>query len=301
MPKLNVQQNNQNVIQAFKNALAIGNLKGIIASDGNHNFSAAGSNRNLLDNQFFTINQRGFAGGSTAGYTVDRWKNDNGSAITFSDGVIGLPANTVFIQPIEPDLYAELVGKTVTLSVLYSDNTIASGTITVPSSGSTYATGTPRLAMNGTNKRFFCYPSTSISVKAFKLELGSVSTLANDAPPDYEEELLKCQRYFIRINAETAYGVIGTAYISAANNALMLLNINMRARPTTVTTSGTFRIMANGTSYSGVVLTADKDVSNSRVLRFSCYRSAAGLTIGQAALITADNNAASYIDISADL
>ena len=53
MPKLNVQQSSQNIVQAFRNTLAIGNLKGIIASDGNHNFSTAGSNRNLLDNPWW--------------------------------------------------------------------------------------------------------------------------------------------------------------------------------------------------------------------------------------------------------
>ena len=61
MPKLNVQQNNANVIKALRNALAIGQVKGPIASDGADNFSSAGSNRNLLDNPFFTLNQRGQA------------------------------------------------------------------------------------------------------------------------------------------------------------------------------------------------------------------------------------------------
>lgn len=40
MPKLNVQQNNANVIKALRNALAMGAIKGPIASDGSDNFSA---------------------------------------------------------------------------------------------------------------------------------------------------------------------------------------------------------------------------------------------------------------------
>lgn len=40
MPKLNVQQNNAGVIQALKNALAIGQINGTLACDGENNFSA---------------------------------------------------------------------------------------------------------------------------------------------------------------------------------------------------------------------------------------------------------------------
>ena len=40
MPKLNVQQNNAGVIQALKNALAIGQINGTVACDGENNFSA---------------------------------------------------------------------------------------------------------------------------------------------------------------------------------------------------------------------------------------------------------------------
>lgn len=42
MPKLNVQQNNQGVIQALKNALAIGQINGTLQCDGANNFSAGG-------------------------------------------------------------------------------------------------------------------------------------------------------------------------------------------------------------------------------------------------------------------
>ena len=38
--------------------------------------------------------------------------------------------------------------------------------------------------------------SQHITIESIKLELGSVSTLANDLPMDYTTELLRCQRYF---------------------------------------------------------------------------------------------------------
>lgn len=43
--------------------------------------------------------------------------------------------------------------------------------------------------------RFYATPNGS-SIVAVKLELGSVSTLANDPPADYATELLKCMRYY---------------------------------------------------------------------------------------------------------
>ena len=259
-----------------------------------------GGGRNLVDNPFFTINQRGFTVGSTVGYTVDRWKNDNGSAITFSDGVIGLPANANFIQPIEPDLYAELVGKTVTLSVLYSDNTIASGTITVPSSGSTYATGTPRLAMNGTSKRFFCYPPTNISVRAFKLELGSVSTLANDAPPDYGEELAKCQRYFQRVVAPS-YGNgfgFGRAHSATECRVYIPLPVPLRASPSvSITNIGSVSLAGNGNTYSCTAMAYSGRSESGVNLSFTT----SGLTTNQLYLLYRSGSADVHIDLSADL
>jgi hypothetical protein len=38
----------------------------------------------------------------------------------------------------------------------------------------------------------------SVTIKAVKLEFGSVSTLAMDTAPNYQQELAKCQRYFYK-------------------------------------------------------------------------------------------------------
>ena len=215
MPKLNVQQNNQNIIQAFKNALAIGNLKGIIASDGNHNFSTSGTNPNLLDNWYFVgggsqlgdgifpINQRGQSSYS-GGYGIDRWKcwqasttTLTASGLTFATGASGDGLFQYFTQ----GFYESLYGKTVTVSAiingqLYSVTGTASADcwIATQFDGDNYigyiCNGNEanfRISLNGGGR--------SATIQAAKLELGTVSTLANDAPPDFGEELRKCQRY----------------------------------------------------------------------------------------------------------
>lgn len=208
------------------------------------------SNPNLLDNPWFTVNQRGKNTYNGAGYAVDRWylwvnstltKNSNGSITLSSSSWRNL------IQIFELGLFNKLVGKTVTASVLLDDDTVSSCTFVFtdprnsykqfnlypnPFSGKVfsifiYGSSNTNIA----NRPYFnLYTNVDVTVKAMKLELGSVSTLANDVPPNYQQELAKCQRYFWR-SAEQRY-MVGVA---ANGNQLMVQNIpfptKMRASP----------------------------------------------------------------------
>lgn len=256
MPKLNVQQNNQNVIQAFRNALAIGNLKGIIASDGSHNFSTAGSNRNLLDNPFFTVNQRGVNGTITNGqYGLDRWMAGGGT-VTMATGGITLGAGNSYAmqRPADPSIFN---GKTVTLSVMTSDGVIESGTVVAQTgSAKTVRTANFELCIGYTAYNSFYFYNTSSSSKtviAAKIELGSVSTLANDAPPEYAEELAKCQ-YYCRVIETSGYFAFGIAAGSA--NIQTPLQYAMRARPSVSFTGSIAIFGANDLTVSSIVVSA---------------------------------------------
>lgn len=166
------------------------------------NFSGQ-SNENLIDNPFFTVNQRGQANYTAYGllYTVDRWEiasantslSVNASGVTFTrfDGYTGyfrqVLANT------------SIKGKKVTVSVLLQDNTLLSSTVTFPTSGTETLQFSAALNVNLTVSGSDCYfdvlgvAGATISLTAVKLELGSVSTLANDVAPDYAFELAKCR------------------------------------------------------------------------------------------------------------
>lgn len=258
MPKLNVQQNNQNVIQAFKNALAIGNLKGIIASDGSHNFSTAGSNRNLLDNPWFTVNQRGFTSNTNSNNVpaVDRWKINNGSgtqSITNDGFKIDLSETTSYCSFQQAFGNDELAGKTITISVC-SNGTIYSTTATIPARTTATQTAMSYTYTSGQLVRLFVMPTSSAysyllqfsmtgvvaTIRAVKLELGSVSTLANDAPPDYWQELDKCLYYFERItNNGSSPITIGAGFADGVNNLYAPVHIHRkRAGIATISTSG---------------------------------------------------------------
>lgn len=171
------------------------------------------SHENLLDNPWFTVNQRG----ETSSYFADRWKlyaseltytNSNGVTIS------GTPSSIENIaeQKIEWDRLKDHIGKAITLSVLI-DGTVykAVGKIeTLTSSWRNHVSlQIPslniwlQLLTNGTSpsvielyiKNINTDP-IDVTIRAVKLELGSVSTLAMDTAPNYQQELAKCQRYY---------------------------------------------------------------------------------------------------------
>ena len=181
-----------------------------------HVVAARITNPNILHNWDFRnpVNQRGLSEYTTLGYFVDRWTSGrwqpnpgriliNADSIIFDNPSAGFMS---FGQVIEfPDTY---IGKTLTLSVMLGDGTIVSGTGVAPITPSTAGITIP-LGTSGANISLWrgggpvnlaitaAIPAgDSIDIKAIKLELGSVSTLANDPPVDHAIELPKCQRFY---------------------------------------------------------------------------------------------------------
>lgn len=177
------------------------------------------SNRNLLDNAYFVgggsqlgdgvfpINQRGLSSYTGSTYTIDRWViASSGITVTPNAGYIELSgtAGNNFSQVIAPEIAKSLYGKTVTVSALMYDGTILTGTGIFPTRPASswnfvgFVYGTDAALIIGTSElyrsEFFIQTqSPSAKVCAVKLELGTVSTLANDAPPNYWLELQKCK------------------------------------------------------------------------------------------------------------
>lgn len=217
------------------------------------NIGAGGTNPNLLDNPFFTVNQRGVAAGTSVnanGFVADRWQATGTMGATRnSDGSITV-VNTMFHKLGDRGLD----GKTVTLSALYTDGTVESKTFTwsgttaqnLPSLNATVYAASNQINFNG----------GSLNVKALKLELGTVSTLANDTPPNYAEELAKCQ-YYCRVLTASSLSMAAVGMAVAATEFRCAFPFVMRTMPT-VTFSGTIQgntstvsaISTNGT-YSG--------------------------------------------------
>lgn len=280
------------------------------------NIGTAGSNRNLLDNPWFTVNQRGFTSGSQmAGYTtVDRWKVLGGTATYTKRSPYGITINCSADYAYDQIIAVEkavILGKTVTVSVMV-DGVVYSGTgvATNESYSVTVNAGIVKIRLGIFNAINTTYPFFRISgnspwgtanIDAVKLELGSVSTLANDAPPDYGTELLKCQRYFVRIKQSSNYNYFpvgfGANIASSATRVAINTPVTLKETGTvTVSYSGSVYLVGNGAIYtvSGMYLYS---VSPTGVL--------VGITTTTAPpdlhTYTLSLAAGAYIDISADL
>ena len=229
---------------------------------------------NLLDNWYFgnPVNQRGQTEYSeNQSYIIDRWRM-RGDGVTIgleTDGIVincdGASFNSI-VQAFENP--ALLLGKTITLSALVTENTntvdsiieigngvnsSAAGTVL----GATRFTGTglfsvtvnvPSSLTNSYLTSIICAgnPSTNgarFKVAAAKLELGSTQTLAHkDADgnwvlneiPDYGEQLRRCQRYFVNFNPNRVdWFAMPLAVASNTTQAYscITLPVAMRAQP----------------------------------------------------------------------
>ena len=206
------------------------------------------SNRNLLDNPWFTVNQRGassYTSSSSVIYCVDRWDINQDASVTINtDKSITLTNASSSRRAIEQRIEKGILKPNTkyTVSILLADGKVYSGSITMPSaiptSGSddlgSWGTGgnTIRIqySTNYDSVLFLVASNASETIKAVKLELGSVSTFAQDIEPNYGEELLKCQRYFQIVRANTRLRICG--YNATTFRATLSIPTDMRVTPT---------------------------------------------------------------------
>jgi len=177
------------------------------------------SHKNLLHNWDFRnpVNQRGFTSTTNAGDTIDRWRliASGHTVEVVSDGIkliAGKNAgfNICFAQSIEN--YKNFEGKTLTLSVHIVENTLTQGCTLRWN-----ANGGPVIMGTGYHSWTFTLPTLKelyvglqfadrvadngnyLIIDKMKLEIGNVSTLANDPPADYREQLVLCKNFLRNI------------------------------------------------------------------------------------------------------
>ena len=168
------------------------------------------SNKNLLDNPFFTVNQRNFTSVNytditTPTYIVDRWLFGGVGTCTYnSDKSITVTITNPVWGGLTQRFSSVYKGLNVTFSVMLTDGTVVSGNgIIPPASGANiypiyingYYNWQVLLRSDGSTWWMELRCSTAgatLNIKAIKLELGNHSTLVNDTIPDYGQELFKC-------------------------------------------------------------------------------------------------------------
>lgn len=262
------------------------------------NIGTAGSNRNLLDNSFFQVNQRGWTSGTANGaFTVDRWKMSSAygtkQVTVNADGTITFDG--LFFQKIEPHF---ITGQVVTISYMTADMDVVSTTGTIGTTEG-YAVGNAAFGLYyrpSTGVCDFQIQADNLTLRACKVELGSVSTLANDAPPDYGTELAKCMRYFVRLKGDPmAVGYITSGLTSS--RLIAPVPVPMRATPS-VSFSGTFHLRVQGGTLTVTSMNAASPQFTGGGVTLACGGFTAN-AIGSCSLY--GDGVSDYIDISADL
>lgn len=226
------------------------------------------SNPNLLDNWYFgnPVNQRGKTRYTANDYCLDRWWfaqwQSTGQSVDVLNGRISVCCtcesnvnnSTMIRQTLEhPE---QLSNMTVTLSaklrdvavlgkprlvIYYETGSGSAGRATADitdANANSIVSVTKKLPSDitklyvtiGNDANSAGKGAFLIEVESMKLELGSVSTLANDAPPKFSEQLLECQRYYMR------YASDGGQWLMGASNSTVLyaplhLPVPMRAHP----------------------------------------------------------------------
>ena len=272
------------------------------------------SGTNLLDNPWFTVNQRGQSSYSGLGYTVDRWRGlTNSSTTVNSDNTLtlGNVAASSWIQEyLEPAFSAMLLGKVVTFSVMLSNGDVYSRTDTVPIalpsssytefcriSGIPNAATATELLLHSDGRliaQIGAAANASLTIRAAKLELGTASTLENDTAPNYATELLKCQRYFQRMEG---LANVGLAFVNSTTSLRWLLSLpcTMRSLPT-IKTSGISLYNSAG-SFTASDVSAQTLANN--VIALALSYTTGGLALNSIYLVQVTTG--SYIEFSADL
>lgn len=279
-------------------------------------YALANSNRNLLDNPFFTVNQRNFTSvnyttATTPTYCVDRWMFGGQGTLTYnSDKSLTINITSGNYGGLSQRFDPIYKGLNVTFSILLTNGTVVSGNGQIPS-----ASGLNRyyIALNGSTWEVLLRSNDSTwwielrsnvsgataTIRAVKLELGSYSTLANDVPPDYAEELTKCRYYFRRISNTSGYTqlwLLGrNRSTTGADFHGALGNQPMRTAPT-ISKSGSIYVQNSDTNIAITDLTRYFTVSSDFVFRATV---ASGLTANEPSALALGSGA--YIDLSADL
>ena len=280
------------------------------------------SNPNLLDNPWFTVNQRGFTTNTANGYTVDRWKKQagDGTITKSSDGITIEPTTSgsmlLFRQQLDTNtMIPYILGKTVTLSVMLSNGTIYSATGTAPITLTSSFQYLCYVQIDSVNrfvlqlKNGDCsvqyyndgsiIPSTIITVKAIKLELGSVSTLAMDTAPNTATELLKCQRYFVRYTG-AGYPEICHAIESSGLNAwgLCFLPVPMRIKPSIAFANVNAYRLSDDSATAITAMEIHALANNACKIMFTLASNGINGSVAEIQPNSANNG---YVDFSADL
>lgn len=276
---------------------------------------------NLLDNWYFLdpINQRGETTYTANGYTVDRWVASSLASVKVESD--GLKITTIggtggnLIQRFEKGRFTE--GQKLTASVLLSDGTLHYGTAVLEGAttwflmetGLYVSMGMGSPSYDAFNIQFVSSQSTTKTIVAVKLEAGGNQTLAYQDGnvwklleiPDRYDQLMRCERWFYRINRSVSgTHTIAIGHAWATNKMVCIIPMPMMRSISSVSLSGTFKaINNNGTSVNVSGIDAVKNHEGEYMCTLDVTTATTGLTKGSMYLLVLEE--AGHLDFAADL
>lgn len=274
------------------------------------------SNPNILHNPWFTVNQREVTSITVNDeYIADRWRVWSQavfSATRNSSGFIVIDNSSgdqpvVLYQKRTTTYLTSLVGNKLTASVLLSDGTIYSGSITYDGSTKDYIDNEyiSLYAPSSVTKQILglsVKPGASVTIKALKLEVGEISTLHLDPRPEYALELAKCKRYFQRFKFNTG-ALIGIGFTQWSEGIRFILPYTeMRsATPQLVVTSSANKIGYTAAGSAAAVAISALSIAFVSYGLITLQATVSNLTPGTVyAMISMDTDTM-YIDFNAEL
>jgi hypothetical protein len=247
---------------------------------------------NVIINPEFALNQRGAVSRTAAtGYNFDRWYYDGTRLLQGVEGN-NLRAGT-YVLSWSGSSTAEFSLNTAAASGQGSESYTAvtnGGTITIASVGS--------------NNLWVRFSSDLTNLTRVKLSPGTEASGFVARP--YGTELALCQRYAVRIDAAldvyTRYG-IGECVLTTQADVFVQLPVEMRTRPTSLTTTGTasnYAMYAAGSVRPCATVPTIQQASTPKIA-LVIASVASGLTAGGAGQFISNNNTTSYLVFSAEL
>lgn len=212
--------------------------KGLLSQLANY-LGTKFSNPNLLINPNFSINQRG-ASSYTSGYTVDRWKISN-ATLNATTKTLSNPnsASGNFLQSLENKptgtftVTLNVASVTGTVKFLWQDGSTPKTGVAISKGVNTYTFTASSLTWVGIQ----IASGASIQLDYMKLEEGSVAT--HFIEPNKADELLKCQRYYEKMEVLIGRLVVNTSQnfsTSYKSKFYRVLNGSYRAEKRTTPT-----------------------------------------------------------------
>ena len=279
-------------------------------------------NENLLDNWYFVgggsqqgggqfpINQRGKTS-YTAGdyqYCIDRWLQC-GENVTIVDNGVKIEAQDT--TDLDNKIYQiiESIPHNIplTFSAIIDDKLYIVQGMSLTRIQNTVSDfiGVEIGESNGYQYALIRNTQGSITIQAVKLERGFLSTLAsknesgnwvlNDPPPNFQQELAKCQRYYIALNG---FGWIGSGQIDVGGvGGQFFIPLPVTMRKVVPTIAGNFRVYnsSNNTQVTNVAATGSSSNGINGAFNISGWNDSSGGSLS----VWLDTN--EILGISADL